>query len=314
MNFRATQIHDALKAHSGSSTAVEEGPPSCDVTYALFLEPRPESDPRWTTAECVVDKAVRTFQPHPALAHCELLMPPVPTDEGMRTNFATYFGRHSAWQTDKVDGFSYYLIENAERWRAVPIFSVNAAAKLRGECDSELGVPYSLMRYLSAVPPFRSLAGWLSDKRRAPAHCATLTARVLKNSTVYMPVHASAWYGPSTLYKELADQATWKGERLGAGSWEGMPLQTAQNVEQLLRGVMSPQTVQDVGDMGCLDAVRGLTMRACNALINSDETAQRLTQQQLATALLRWVVLRGLTPPTSDADVQPSDANMHVEQ
>jgi len=275
------------------------GPPTCDVVYVLFLEPRPEPDARWTTAEYVIDQAVRLFQPSPALAHCELIMPPIPSDEGMRTQFATYFGRRSAWQTDKEDGFNFYLVENANRWRAVPIFSVNAAANVRSECDMELGVEYSLARYLSATPPLRYLAKWVPDQRRSPGHCATLTARVLKNSlrsTDAAPMHPSAWYGPTTLYHEVCATANWRGARMGAATYTGMPAETANHVEQLLRGVMSPETVNEVGDVGCMEAVRGLTMRVCNTLGQGDPMSQRLTQQQLATALLRWVILRGQKP------------------
>jgi len=299
MKFRANEIHNILKAHAGSESerTPESSPAACDVVYAVFLEPAPARDPRWSSLECAIDTAVRLFQPTPTFAHCELLVPPVPADEGLRTNFATYFGRKSAWQTDKLDSYSYYLVENAGRWRAVPIFQANAGAKLRNEADMELGVEYSLSRYLSAVPPGRWLAGMVADRRRSPAHCATLTARVLRNSAVYSPAHTSAWYGPSTLYQELTHVATWKAERMGAAAWEGMPLQTAHHVESLLRGVMASETVHEVGDHGCMEAVRALTMRACNALVRSDDVTQRLTQQQLATALLRWVVLRGLEPP-----------------
>tara|TARA_S200000501_G_scaffold284816_1_gene269105 strand:- start:399 stop:1343 length:945 start_codon:yes stop_codon:yes gene_type:complete len=307
MKFRADEIHNLLKAHAGKDPEVDDGPPTCDVVYALFLEPAADTDPRLSTLECVIDKAVRFFQPHPAMAHCELLVPPVPVDEGLRTQFATYLGRKSAWQTDKADGYNYYLVENAGRWRAVPIFQANAGAKLRNEADMELGVDYSLSRYLSAVPPGRWVANWLPDKRRTPAHCATLTARVLHNADVYKMRHKSSWYGPSTLYHELSHVATWKAERIGAASWEGMPWQTAQHVESLLRGVMSPETVHSVGDTGCLEAVRALTMRTCNALVQSDSVTQRLTQQQLATALLRWVVLRDLQP------VQPAAVSAAVD-
>ena len=302
MKFRTTEIHDILKAHASTGEQAEDtGPPTCDVVYALFLESAQETDERWSTLECAINKAVRYFQPSPALAHCELLLPPVPAEEGLRTQFATYFGRQSAWQTDKIDGYNYYLVENAGRWRAVPIFQANAGAMLRNEADMELGVHYSLARYLSAVPPGRWLANFVADKRRSPAHCATLTARVLRNSSVYTPIHTSAWYGPSTLYHELSNVATWKAERMGAASWEGMPLTTATHVESLLRGVMAPDTVHSVGETGCLEAVRALTMRACNALVQSDDVSQRLTQQQLATALLRWVVLRDLEPARPDA-------------
>ena len=303
MQFKAVEIRSLLASHQGSpEEPAANGPATCDVVYALFLEPTARPDARWSTFECAIDKAVRVFQPSPALAHCELLIPPVPTEEGLRTNFATYFGRQSGWQTDKADSFNYYLVENAGRWRAVPIFQANAGAAMRNECDMELGVHYSLARYLTAVAPLRWTAKLVPDKRRSPAHCATLTARVLKNSGVYMPLHTSAWYGPSTLYHELCHQAAWKAERMGADAVQAMPLQTAQNIEQLVRGVMDPQTVADVGDVGCLDAVRALTLKTCAAFAQSDEVAQRITQQQLASALLRWVILRGLAEPDVRAD------------
>ena len=299
MKFKTTEIHSLLKSHSEAEPEADVGQPTCDVAYAIFLEPTAATDTRWSTLECAIDKAVRFFQPTPALAHVELLVPPIPSDEGLRTNFATYIGRKSAWQTDKMDGFNYYLVENASRWRAVPIFQVNAGTMIREEADNELGVDYSLARYLSAVPPGRWLSGLVADRRRSPAHCATLTARVLKNSGVYKPAHNSAYYGPSTLYHELSHVATSKAHNMGAEGWEGMPLDTAQHVESLLRGVMTADTVNRVGDTGCLKAVRALTMKACSALIKSDGVAQRITQQQLATALLRWVILR-------DPDLQTS--------
>ena len=301
MQFKANEIRSLLASHQTAPGDSAAGPPTCDVVYAMFLEPTQLADPRWSTLECAIDKAVRVFQPTPALAHCEMLVPPVPCEEGLRTNFATYFGRNSGWQTDKADGYNYYLVENAGRWRAVPIFQLNAGAAVRNECDMELGVHYSLARYLTAVAPLRWTASLVSDKRRSPAHCATLTARVLKNSGVYMPLHASAWYGPTTLYQELCHQATWRAERMGADAFSGMPLQTAQNIEQLVRGVMSPRTVAEVGDAGCLDAVRGLTLKTCAAFSQADEVTQRITQQQLASALLRWVVLRGVVDPSAGA-------------
>lgn len=298
-SLRATQISDLLKSRPTGASVEEQaslGPPTCDVVYGLFLEPRPEADPRWTGVEYMIDQAVRMFQPTPALAHCELLVPPIPSDEGLRTQFATYFGQQSAWQTDKEDGFHFYLVENANRWRAVPIFSANAAAHVRSECDMELGVQYSLARYLTATPPLRYLAKWVPDNRRSPGHCATLTARVLKNAlreTEAAPMKPSASYGPSTLYHEVCATANWKGERMGASEYTGMSIETSGHVEKLLRGVMSSETVNEVGDVGCMEAVRALTMRVCNTLSQGDSMSQRLTQQQLATALLRWVILRG---------------------
>jgi len=297
-SLRATTIADLLQSRKDEPAIQSDNmPPVCDVVYALFLEPKDNPDPRWTSLEYCIDKAVRLFQPVPTMTHCELLIPPIPTGEGLRTQFATYFGRTSSWQTDKEDGYNFYLVENANKWRAVPIFSANAASKVRDECDRELGVSYSLGRYLTATPPLRYFASWVPDQRRSAGHCATLTARVLKNSfmgTESTPLRPSAWYGPATLYQELSATAQWRGERMGASEYQGMSMVAADSVEKLLRGVMAPDTVSDVGDPMCMEAVRALTMRACTALSQSDDTAQRITQQQLATALLRWVILRGL--------------------
>ena len=286
------------------------GPPSCDVVYAMFLEPNPDPDARMSTFECAIDKAVRLFQPAPILVHCELLIPPVPAEEGLRTQFATYLGRQSGWQIDKDDGHNYYLMENAGRWRAVPIFSVDAGAAMRRECDMELGVPYSLARYLTAFAPLRWTASMVTDRRRSPAHCATLTSRVLKNAGVYAPKHASAWYGPTTLYQELCAHAAEKAGRMNADAFSGMSVDVAHNVELLLRGVMAPETISGVGDAGCLEAVRALTLKSCAALTQSDAAAARVTQQQLASALLRWVILRGVVPPGNHADEGPVDGDV----
>lgn len=296
--MKASQIEDFLKERLSEQPLdnVNQRGPSCDVVFALFLEPSPVPDPRLTTFERVVDTAVRTCQPSPALLHCELLVPPVPSSEGLRTQFATYIGQRSGWQTDKVDAAGYYLAENAGRWRAVPIFQGDAASKLREECDSELGVGYSLLRYATAVPPLRWLSRFVADTRRSPAHCATLAARVLRNSEVYQPVHSSAWYGPTTLFHELQHQASWQGARIGAAEWSGMSTDAAESVEQLVRGIMAPSTVHSIGDTKCLGAVEALTMRACNALLKGDAASQRTTQQQLAAALLRWIILRDLEP------------------
>lgn len=294
--MKAVQIQDFLRTRGVGSPledANQQGP-SCDVVFALFLEPSATQSGNLTTFERVIDTAVRTCQPSPALLHCELLVPPVPSDEGLRTQFATYIGRVSGWQTDKQDSSNYYLAENAGRWRAVPVFQSEATRKLRNECDAELGVHYSLLRYATAVPPLRWLSSFVADSRRSPAHCATLAARVLRNSEVYKPVHASAYYGPTTLFHELQHQASWQGDRIGAGDWTGMDGATAEAVEQLVRGVMSPETVQSIGDAKCLKAVEALTMRTCNALLKGDSASQRTTQQQLASALLRWTILRDL--------------------
>ena len=302
MQFRNEEIATLLKSGidltTGDNLLDESGLPiTCDVAFAIFLEPRTEADPRWTASEHCINTAVRLFQPTPALAHCELLVPPIPSDEGERTQIATYQGKTSGWQTDRDDGYHFYLVENGNRWRAVPIFASNAAARIRNEADMEIGVEYSLARYLTSVRFGRWFSGWLSDARRVPGHCATLAARVIKNalSGSYSMKRNAAWYAPTTLYSELCEQAEYHGRGIGATSYSGMSEQTAHATEQLLRGPMTTDTVSSLGDQACMEAVRSLTMRACNALIGGDDMSIRLTQQQLATALLRWVLLREKT-------------------
>jgi hypothetical protein len=287
--FKDAALQKVLQSSAGSST--DDGG-QCDVVYALFLEPKERREGKFSSWECTLETAIELLQPSPALLHCELLIPPIPKDEGQRTSFATYIGRKSGWQTDKLDGCNYYLLENIGRWRAVPVFRNKAAQRLRNECDSEIGVEYSLARYITALAPFRWTSKLVSDARRSPAHCATLTARVLRNSGVHALARPSASYGPSMLYRELVSSATSKASSVGAESWTGVPAEVEGDLDQLLRGVMSQETVASVGDEGCNNVVRALTMRACNALIECDASMQRLTQQQLATALLRWSLLR----------------------
>ena len=273
--------------------AVAAMPEGADVVYALFLEPHDDTPSEWTMSERCVDWAVRTFQPSPAMTHVELLIPPVPRDEADRTQFATYSGRIAGWQSDRIDGYAFYLHHNAGLWRAVPVFAPNAATAVRAECDLEQGVGYSLATYLAGVAPLRWVARFLPDGRRTPAHCATLTARVLKNAlgASRAPTRASASYGPATLYHELSAHAAHHTHATGM-SFRGIDGAIAGAVESLLRGPMTAEVVQGVGDAGCLESVRALTLRACADLTEGDAISQRLSQKQLATALLRWTLLR----------------------
>jgi len=294
MTLHSEELRQLLNEKVGNC-GVEEGLDApCDVAYVIFLEPPTTKDPRLSLGEMIIDGAVRSFQPEPALTHCELLLPPVPLAEGDRTQFATYLGKKSSWQTDRQDGFGFYLLDHGSRWRAVPVFSSNAASRLREEADMELGVEYSLSRYLTSTRAFRWFSGWVSERRRSPAHCANLTARVLKNGLrgSFETTHNSNFYGPSSLYIELCTRAKKSAVAMGADKEPKISDCVSSNIDVLLRAPMTAATVQKAGDAACLTAVRALTMRALGALANDDDNFQRLTQQQLATALLRWVLLR----------------------
>lgn len=51
-------------------------------------------------------------------------------------------------------------------------------------------------------------------------------------------------------------------------------------------------TVKTLGDELCIDATRALTLKVCGDLIEGDDVSQRISQKQLASALLKWVLLR----------------------
>ncbi|MEK9933949.1 MAG: hypothetical protein VW555_04490 [Luminiphilus sp.] len=265
---------------------------ACDVVYVIFLDPPERPDPSATLFEKFVTTAVSTCQPDPSLVHCEILIPPVPNYEGDRTSFATYMGRVSSWQRAS-EGHKFYLLENASRWRAVPVFGIGAGQLVRTECQSEIGVDYSLLRYLLAARPLRSLAKYVGDARRDPAHCASLTARILKNAFgTDALAEPSASYGPSRLFHELSERAALHGRHIGAASFSSIEDDTAIAIDRLLRAPMTRENVQAIGDEQCHAAVKALTMKVCNSLLSGEELAIRLSQRQLADALLRWTILR----------------------
>ena len=118
MEFRNNEIAALLNSRAGECMDAEAGgggvDGQCDVAYVLFLEPT--HDPRRSAGEQCLDVAIRNFQPAPALAHCELLLPPLPAGEAERTQFATYLGKQSGWQVDRQDGFGFYLAAFRQRF------------------------------------------------------------------------------------------------------------------------------------------------------------------------------------------------------
>jgi len=270
---------------------------SCDVSYAIFLEPCEGTDASLSTVEWLVDEAIRKFSPSPVLAHCELVTPPIPNSSGGRVHFATYMGRGGAdWQnmSSKDDGIAFYLIENGSRWRAVPVFGPNAAQKVREAAQSNLHAPYSLSMYPTSAKPFRTLSALWSDSPGHMGHCATITARVLKAAGIGSGLHhCSAWYSPSSLYNDLVQTVAAPladGERQTLTSVT--PTTCAQTIDTLLHAPMSYATVRNLGDTACIDAVRALTLKVCASAEAGDDVASRIAQKQLGTALLRWVLLR----------------------
>lgn len=297
MKLQSAEIAAVLRQQRAEGSELETASTHCDVVYALFLEPHDSSENESAlSVEAMTEYVIRTFSPKPTLIHCELLVPPIPSSGGGKTSFATYIGRRADWQNKRGaggdDGIGYYLVENGSRWRAVPVFAHDVARAARASGDANIGAPYSIGRYVTSARPLRRFAWMLGDKAGDPGHCATLAARVLKGSGAsHVLPKASAWYCPSTLYNALSADLP---SRLSASEHERMAFTNqsdcAATVEALTVKPLSVDTVRQLGDAKCIDAVRALTLRACDSA--GDATAERLVQKQLAQVLLRWTLLR----------------------
>jgi hypothetical protein len=247
-----------------------------DFVYLLGIEPA-APNPDWSFRERFLDMLVRNFQPAPVLMHVELFVPPRGPED--KTQFATYVGRHAGWASLETDAGFY--IGGRNSWRAFP---VRVEEAVRVACEQEQGAPYSLLRYITSSHPFRVLAPLLAAYHKAPAHCATLSARVLKGAGVALP-RTAAWYSPSTLWLELSRPSRVEEMRL---FMEGMrPAAESEAslacVEKLVRG--SDAAVEALSDEECLAAVQAMQL---HVLAEGDEVARAAHERQLARGLLRW--------------------------
>lgn len=292
------------QAHATSTGAPPADPSSlrrsCDVGYVLFLEPSDEDDPQWGWGEWLADRAIKAFSPTPTMAHVELIVPPIPDSGGGKVHFATYLGAAGAnWQNKsdaRAEGIEFYLVTNGAKWRCIPVFAPAVADTLRSACDANLHAPYSIGMYPTSARPMRKLAWMWSDLPKHKGHCATITTRVLKEAGAgYALPNASAWYCPSSLYNALSTNLSSRldsNEREGLGTVE--PETCQQTIESLLRGPLSYKSVRDLGDAKCVDAIRALTLRVVSTAdsMYEDPMAARMAQKELASAVLRWVLLR----------------------
>jgi len=269
--------------------------PAQQVVYVLSLE-GDEPSSKWAWWETALDAVVQSAQPAPAMTHTELLLPPdTETDE---MHFALYLGKQAHWGSTFGGGKKFYLDPrgNAKSWRAIPVVGQDAVRRLRVECEKHTGTPYGpihrLFNYPFSVPPGRSLAWMLDDTPGSPAHCASLTARCLRRAMPELGLsRASAWYGPSTLYLELAREsrmASYKQYLADAETVKAtVEMETAvKSADALVRG--SDDNVVALSHYECQCGIDLLTAKTVDAAVDGDVTAERLTQKNLARALLRW--------------------------
>ena len=279
--MQSASIHELLERQQKNSEPEDSG----DVVFALFLQPH--SYPDESFFESVLNFGIKHFQPSPVMVHVELVVPCNPGSKD-HCNFATYIGSVSDWKTNKRSNSSYYFGDTAGKWLAVPVFGSHAAKVVRGVCNVSTKVPYSMMRYASALYWFRNFASMVKDNPRSPAHCATITSRILKEALGEKTLrHSSAWYGPASLYGELVDSLRKRQIRTDG---QMVDQEAVEAIDTLLQ--MPDGDVEACSDVKALKAIRALTLKAAVSAASSDGAAFLLAQKQLATALLRWSVLR----------------------
>ena len=128
------------------------------------------------------------------------------------------------------------------------------------------------------------MANLVPDGVRDPAHCATLTARVIKKGIGNILKHASAWYGPSSLYielcKHLKSTSTTSDFAYNSSVIDSSHLNATRILRQKDDDLLQMST-EDV-----VDAIRALTQKTIQSL--DDDELSVVTQKHLANALFRW--------------------------
>ena len=255
-----------------------------------------QPDPTWPLWQVVLDSAIQAAQPAPAMTHVELVLPPITSDEPY-VHFATYLGMKAGW-ANRFRDTSHFYLKNLSSWRAVPIMANGASQRCRNECSLHNRTPYAPFRYVwkypFSVPPFRALASLLSDAPQTSAHCATISTRIVRRAlpeavTFSQP---SAWYGPSTLYIDLSRKSRMKKYQNELQERDTVLSNVeAEEEEHAIRTlVFEPQddNVRNMTTAQCRMAIQKLARRAIDASVAGDPTMERLTQNQLAKALIRW--------------------------
>lgn len=214
--LKAKRYEDMLDSHKlDVDTGIESLPHQKNEVHtlvpdmvALMIMKADATEEGASFLSSVVDHTVQFGQPNPAITHVELWIGDRLSDKSEDNHFSTYLGapKGARWTSDMSDSKKFY---SSASWSAIPICAQNVERSVRGACNVHCETPYPsaavLWQYPMSVWPLRAFAGFLDDRPSSPAHCAALTARVLRGAIpdIALP-HSSHWYGPSSLYLELS--------------------------------------------------------------------------------------------------------------
>ena len=288
----------------------------------LFLKADKTSE-HATFAEAFVDHTVQFGQPYPAITHCEMWVGERAAQAGDDNHFSTYLGASggATWTSGLADSRRFYGCERAvaqditrrqarSSWSAIPIFAVSGSEKLRSECRRHHGTPYPpaflLWQYPMSTWPLRAFSGLVDDRINAPAHCAALSARILRTALpqTYTLDHPSHWYGPSSLYLELATPM-----RMEEALAREQPTVRSIDEDDALNefaDILAQHSDDEVAEMRREDAHKALRQLALHVLragsrVDGTEVDQdnfRETQERYAWGLCRytWKHRKGALP------------------
>ena len=275
-----------------------------------------------------IDLSVQSLgQPNPAMTHCELWVAEAqPNDDN---HFGQYLGQKDAmgeltgalWTSDLPTSRDFY---RSKAWVAVPVFAVDVEARARAECDLNQGTPYpsvwTLFDYPWSVWPLRSLSGlFKSDSTNAPAHCAALSARILRHALPELKLrHASHWYGPASLYLELSTPHQMK-RALHLQRPPGLVRSLAEDqeddalLETLLLGndeEVAAMTPVESRKAVAVAAIKVLEAGAGDSADDVDQTLFLKAQRDYAQAMVRhtWVGRVGRHASELEAEVEAKRA------
>ena len=252
----------------------------------------------------------------------------------------------ATWTSGLADSRRFYgcgspLTEDITRrqarssWSAIPIFAVSGAEKMRGECNRHHGTAYPpafllwqvrlvalkpthahlaafssakrlLWQYPMSTWPLRAFSGLVDDRINAPAHCAALSARILRMALpkTYTLDHPSHWYGPSSLYLELSTPMRME----EALAHEQPTIRSTDEEEELdnFADTLAQHSDDDVTEMRREDAHKALRQLALHVLragsrVDGAEVDQdnfREAQERYAWGLCRytWKHRKGASP------------------
>jgi hypothetical protein len=256
-----------------------------------------------TWSEAIVDYTVQFGQPYPAVTHVELWIGDRPTEPAEDNHFSTYLGakRGALWTSGLTDSKKFY---SSTAWSAIPIFASDVERRMRSECNLHCGTPYPpaalLWQYPMSVWPLRAFSGFLNDRINSPAHCAALSARILRNAIpeISLP-QPSHWYGPSSLYLELS--APERMERALATQRPVVRSQVEEDRDEELAAILDQHSDDEVVAMSAAEARHAVQVLSVQVLRagarprgqNSvpDQDAFRAAQERLARGVTRYTWL-----------------------